>query len=113
MLTTTLDNEPIALKTCMVMQILLLQKLWKQSKAKGHSHALSRMLTLWQNGQISSLIEEGHSIQVQLVSSHNTIPHEDGAKKMGKIRKALNCIEDRQHCEKCPKSKLHCQYAQP
>ena len=92
--------EPIALKACMVMQVLLLQKPRKQSKAKEHSDALSRRLTLRKNGQISSLFEECCSIQARLPSSHNTTLHENVPKKfakftsMGKIREGLRCIED-------------------
>lgn len=43
--------ELIALKACMVVQILLLQKLQRQSKAKGHSHTFSRLVSLvkWSN----------------------------------------------------------------
>lgn len=55
--------EPIALKACMVMQVLLLQKHRRQSKAKEHSVAHNRRLALWQSDQISSLIEEGCSDQ--------------------------------------------------
>ena len=96
--------EPIALKACIVMQVLLLQKPQKQSKAKEHSDALSRMLALWQKGQISSLVSEGRCIQARLPSSPSTKYEENIAKKfaklmsMGKIREALRCIEDNTSC---------------
>ena len=60
----------IALMACSVMQPLLLQKPCKQSKAKEHSHHLSRRLDLWKKGSFDELMNECHCIQNHLKSTH-------------------------------------------
>ena len=91
--------QPIALKTCMVMQALLLQKPRRQSKTKEHTIALKRRLALWNNGEITLLLEEGQSIQSRLTSLPK-VDHDDKVSRrftklmsMGKIREALKCID--------------------
>ena len=58
--------EQIALKAAMVMQVLLLQKPSKTSKAKDHANHLQRRLFLWKNGDIHALLLEGRCIQKHL-----------------------------------------------
>ena len=53
-----------------VMQLLLLQKLCKQSKAKDHSYHLSRRLDLWKKGSVDELLKEFCCIQNHLKSTH-------------------------------------------
>ena len=60
----------IALMACSVMQPLLLQKPCKQSKAKDHSHHLSRRLDLWKKGSFDELMTECRCIQNHLKSTH-------------------------------------------
>ena len=60
------DNTPlknIALKAIHVMPALLLQKLSKTSKAKYHLKALERRLSLWEEGNITELVNESETIQ--------------------------------------------------
>ena len=56
----------IALMACSVFQPLLLQKPYKQSKAKDHSAHLLRRLELWNQGSFDALIKEGRCIQDHL-----------------------------------------------
>ncbi len=58
--------ECIAPKSLMLMPMLLLQKPFQKSKAIDHQHCLKGRLTLWSNGDIQSLIEEGCAIQLRL-----------------------------------------------
>ncbi len=57
--------ECIALKASTVFTILALQKPYKNSKAKGHSHCLERRLTNWTNGEIEELLSEARTIQTR------------------------------------------------
>ena len=56
----------IALMACSVMQPLLLQKPFKNSKAKDHSTHLSRRLALWRKGSLDILLNECRCIQEHL-----------------------------------------------
>ena len=59
---------------CSVLQPLLLQKPYKQSKAKDHSAHLLCRLELWNQGSFDALIKEGRCIQDHLnrgLSSRN------------------------------------------
>ena len=60
----------IALMACSVMQPLSLQKPCKRSKAKDHSHHLSRRLDLWKMGSFDELITECRCIQNHFKSTH-------------------------------------------
>ena len=64
-------KECIALKACLVMQTLLLQKPSAKSKAKDHVNHLRRRLELWNEGDIEALIKEGRCIQARLPKSAN------------------------------------------
>ena len=61
--------EAIALKACMVMQVLLLQKLSPHSISKDHTLCLQRRLELQKNGDIKELFKEGQCLQARLCSS--------------------------------------------
>ena len=56
----------ITLMACSVMQPLLLQKPYKQSKAKDHFICLSRQLDLWHKGCFADLFNECCFIQQNL-----------------------------------------------
>ena len=58
--------ERIALKTTMLMLLLLLQKPHPTSKIKDHVHCLERRLAAWSSGNITDLIKEGRTIQQHL-----------------------------------------------
>ena len=55
--------ESIALKATTVLTILALQRPFRNSKAKTHSHYLGRRLTTWLNGDLQDLLCEGRTIQ--------------------------------------------------
>ena len=61
--------ECIALKACLLMQVLLLQKPLKTSKAKDHVTCLQRCLESWKKGEIEVLVAEGQCIQSHLPST--------------------------------------------
>ena len=92
--------ESIALKACMVMQTLMLQKPRRQSKAKEHATTLHRHLSLRLNGDIDPLFVEGQSIQARLLSVHNSREDDNLVRRFtslmskGMIRAALRCFED-------------------
>lgn len=58
--------ESVALKAIFVACILLLQKLSRSSKPKDHTSHLQRRLQLWNEGDISGLLEECRAIQSRL-----------------------------------------------
>ena len=62
--------ECIALKACLLMQVLLLQKPSKTSKAKDHVTCLQRCLESWKKGEIEVLVAEGQCIQSHLPSTN-------------------------------------------
>ena len=92
--------ELIALKACMVMQTLLLQKPRRQSKAKEHATTLHRRLSLWLNGDIDPFFVEGQSIQTRLLSVHSSREDDKLVRRFtnlmskGMISAALRCLED-------------------
>ena len=55
--------KSVALKASFVMQMLLLQKPIKRSKAKDHISHLKRRLELWKQGNIEALVQEGKCIE--------------------------------------------------
>ena len=58
--------ECIALKAVFVACILLLHKPFQSSKAKDHAIILDRQLSSRQDGNITELVTEGHTIQQRL-----------------------------------------------
>lgn len=60
--------ECIALKASFLMQVLLLQKPTKTSKAKDHVQCLEKRLERWKKGDIANLLAEGRCIQAHLPS---------------------------------------------
>ena len=58
--------ESIALKTALILPILLLQKPQRASKAKEHAACLERRLQLWKEGNLNDLVLEGRAIQNRL-----------------------------------------------
>ena len=90
----------IALMACSVMQPLLLQKPYKQSKAKDHSICLSR-LDLWRKGCFTDLLNECRCIQQHLRNpqSHKSGSHSisrlfDHLMSEGKINMALRLLAE-------------------
>ena len=57
------------MKAATVLTILALQKPYRNSKAKAHSHYLERRLASWLEGDIDSLLNEGHTIQARCFKS--------------------------------------------
>ena len=55
--------ESISLKAATVLTTLALQKPYRNSKAKAHSHYLERRLASWLNGDIDNMLNEGHTIK--------------------------------------------------
>ena len=92
----------IALMACSVLQPLLLQKPYKQSKAKDHSAHLLRRLELWNQGSFDALIKEGRCIQDHLkrgLSSRNE-PKDpsrlfDHLMSEGKVSMALRLLSEK------------------
>ena len=60
--------ESVALKASFVMQMLLLQKPNKRSKAMDHISNLKRRLELWMQGNIEALVQECKCNQKPLVN---------------------------------------------
>ena len=68
------NNTPlkiISLKAIYVMPTLFLQKPSKTSKAKDHLKALERRLRLWEEGNITKLVNESKTIKDRLPSTNN------------------------------------------
>ena len=61
--------KPVSITTFMVLPSLLLQKPSRQSKAKEHAAKLDRRLQLWREENITSLLNEGRTIQKRLGNS--------------------------------------------
>lgn len=67
------ENSPISnlsMKAIHIMPALLLQKPSKSSKSKDHRIALERRLTLWQKGDMLSLMDEAETLQRRLPVSN-------------------------------------------
>ena len=58
--------ESIAMKICVILPHLLLQKPHQKSRAKEHNSHLSRRMSLWENGQLEDLVNEGRCIQQRI-----------------------------------------------
>ena len=61
----------------MLMPSLLLQKPYKQSKAKEHVECLKRGLKAWKEGDFEGLLKEGRAIQNHLTSDGRQAQKED------------------------------------
>ena len=90
--------ECIAMKACIVCQVLLLQKPSKKSKTRDHCNHLQRRLQQWSNGEFQSLLEEGRCIQNRLPKRtyHDDPNHVarifSRLMLLGKVREANNFI---------------------
>ena len=73
--------KSVAFTTVMVMPHLLLQKPHSRSKVKDHVKCLERRLSLWQQGDIPTLLLEGRTIQQKLT---NTFSGDDHTEKLAK-----------------------------
>ena len=61
----------IALKAIHVIPALLVQKPSKASKAKDHLKALERRLRLWEEGNITKLVNQSKTIEERLLSRNS------------------------------------------
>ena len=61
--------ECVALKAAMIMPILLLQRPYAKSKDSDYVKLLTRRLSLWDRGDIDSLVSEGRTLQHQFSQS--------------------------------------------
>ena len=77
--------ESVALKASFVMQMLLLQKPSKRSKAKDHISHLKRRLELWKQGNIEALVQEGKCIQKPLVNKPRPSDNDAIARNFGRM----------------------------
>ena len=57
--------ESVAMKACLVMPLLLLQKPFRSSKDKDHIAILQRRDS-WKSGDLPSLLSEGRALQLRL-----------------------------------------------
>ena len=91
--------EGIALKAAMIMPSLLLQRPHRNSKLKENISNLERRLTLWIDGQITTLLSEGKTIQNRLVRhsiSSNGIHQDCRAFELvmqGKVNSAIRLLD--------------------
>lgn len=98
------DLEAIALKSAMTLPSLMLQKPHAKSKTHDHISCLQRRLTLWEKGDISSLLKEGRALQKSLARSQppKRVATDDASaarkfSKMmmeGRVRAALKLVSD-------------------
>ena len=63
------EHKSIALKVCIILPSLLLQKPPRDSKAKDHSKKLEERLSTWKGGKIMDFVKEGRIIQERVRSS--------------------------------------------
>ena len=75
----------IALKAIHVMPALLLQKPSKTSKAKDHLKAIERRLRLWEEGNITELVNENKTIQDRLPSTNSRMNIEKPSSKFKQL----------------------------
>ena len=86
--------ESFSIKAAIVLPPLLLQKLFKISKTREHVAALERRLTLWQDGNITEILDEAIAMQSRIPKQHNS-PSLAKLIMEGKIKPALILLEDR------------------
>ena len=97
--------EGISLKAAMSLPILILQKPFSKSKPSDYVQCIERRLKLWLRGDLTALLEEGHSIQRGL--TYPRIPNDSSnvsfsfSKLMlqgkGKVRAALRLLSDHEN----------------
>jgi len=94
--------ECIALKAAMVMPPLLLQRPHQNFKSHDHVICLERRLSMWRDGNILDLLNEGCSIQHRLQTNKGEGSNfEDTARKyaklmsQGKVKAALRFVSDK------------------
>ena len=97
------SQECIAIKACLLMQTLLLQKTFARSKAKDHTSHQQRRLASWKEGDIESLLAEGRCIQAHLPKYSAHTEDESIARLFsktmfcGNVRGALNFLSRKSH----------------
>ena len=69
----------------MLVPNLLLQKPSKQSKANEHNGKLVERFQLWKNGDITSLIKEGRTIQKRIIINNKTLSEPDVTRIFSKL----------------------------
>ena len=69
----------------MLIPNLLLQKPSKQSKAKEHNDKLVERFQLWKNGDITSLVKEGRTIQKRIINNNKTRSEPDVTRIFSKL----------------------------
>ena len=90
----------IALKTYMVLPVLMLQKPSPKSKAKDHTESLTRRLSQWKEGDIEAILSEVRYIQRKLTSSRRKRSQEDISRIFaklimeGKVSSALKFLDE-------------------
>ena len=88
----------IAMKACMVMQVILLQKPSPRSKAKDHAVCLKRCLQMWRNEDIEELYKECKCLQARMSGSHPAVDSEQISRTfsrlmmLGKTKSALQYL---------------------
>ena len=94
--------ECVCMKAVTLLQILLLQKPNSKSKTKDHVIHLKRRLTIWYDGNIKHLLEEGRCIQRRIPKGHKATAEQSLARTFsnlmakGKVKNALRLL-DRSH----------------
>ena len=84
--------ESVALKASFVMQMLLLQKPNKRSKAMDHISNLKRRLELWKQGNIEALVQEP-LVNKSRPSDNGAIARNFGRMmEQGKVKAALRYL---------------------
>lgn len=78
--------EAVAIKAAMTMPSLLLQRPHNKSKEKENTACLKRRLSQWREGDISTLLKEGQSIQDRLKQQRpNKLEKDQRAQTFGKL----------------------------
>ena len=95
--------ESIAISAAMVMPSLLLQKPHAKAKAKELINCLNRRMTLWKNGNITELLQEGNIIQQRLSINKPPNKHADQIARgfsrlmmLGRVNAALKLLSKAQ-----------------
>ncbi len=92
--------ETIALKAVTVCIIVILHRPKARSKTKDNQECLSRRLPLWTEGNITSLLEEGRTIQARLKFHTSTYKPRNLMRSFadlmfrGKVRDALKLLSE-------------------
>ena len=78
------------MKAIHIMPALLLQKPSKTSNAKDHLEALERRLRLWEEGNITELVNESETIQERLPSTSSQMNIENLSSKFNQLMQKSN-----------------------